>query len=532
MQTPDGGMHMSKLYDVVVAGGGSNSLSAAAYLAKAGMSVCVLEKNDAIGGGLVCRELTAPGFIHEPHATGLIIVMANPMIANDELGLKSQFGLRFFTPEKTIATMYDDETWMSTCVSLDKTCDSIARFSHKDAESYRAFVTRVVQMAPLLKSAMFKPPIPYGQFAMMLDQSEMGRELLRGMMMSCTALFDELFENEKVKAHFMKWMGIFLLHPDERGTGLMFYTATAVAHTQEESGVYGGAQAFADALGKCIEFHGGEIRTNAFVSRILVSGGKAMGVELADGEQVLARKAVIGCIHPHLLGDMVDGLDADMVEEARRCELSSHSGVMTHWALHEAPKYKCPEIDDALLVQTIPSRLADLKQVFNDVRDGRLPKSLAAILAHMTVHDPSRAPAGKHTLYFFNFAPRILKDGGWNHDAAERMREWMISEYRKYTLNMGPENIIAGMSESPVEQNEWSPSFAGGDFMGIGMFQHQLMGRRPTPRLSQYAVPGAEGLYLAGPFMHPGGAVTGGGRAVAMKIMEDIGMDSSKHMAI
>jgi phytoene dehydrogenase-like protein len=523
---------VSKQYDVVVAGGGSNALSAAAYLAKAGMSVCVLEKNEVIGGGLVCRELTLPGFRHEPHATGLIIVMANPMIKDDELGLKSKFGLRFFTPEKTIATVYDDQTWMSTCVSLDRTCEAIARFSQRDAESYRAFVTRVVQMAPLLKSAMFKPPIPYGQFAMLLDQSPMGQELLRGMMMSCSALLDELFENEKVKIHFMKWMGIFLLHPDERGTGLMFYTATAVAHTQEESGVYGGVQAFADALGQCIRHHGGEIRTSTWVRRILVAGGKAKGVELADGEQILAKKAVIGSIHPHLLGQMVSGLDPDLVDEARRCELSSHSGVMTHWALHEAPKYKCPEVNDALLVQAVPSKLADLREVFDDVGAGRLPSRLAAILAHMTVHDPSRAPAGKHTLYFFNFAPRVLNNGGWNEQARDGVRKWMMKEYSHYCTNMSEDNIMAGMAESPEEQNEWSPSFAGGDFMGIGMFQHQLMGRRPTPRLAQYAVPGADGLYLTGPFMHPGGAVTGGGRATAMKIMEDLGIDSSKHMAI
>src|SRR5690606_14000547 len=118
------------------------------------------------------------------------------------------------------------------------------------------------------------------------------------------------------------------------------------------------------------------------------------GVVLADGEEILAKKAVIGSIHPHHLGAMVEGLDADMVAEARRCELSSHSGVMTHWALHEAPKYRCPEVNDALLVQAVPSKLSELKQVFDDVGRGRLPKRLAAILGHMTVHDPSRAPAG------------------------------------------------------------------------------------------------------------------------------------------
>ena len=522
---------MSKSYDVVIAGGGSNALSAAAYLAKSGMSVCVLEKNEVVGGGLVNRELTLPGFQHEPHATGLIIVMANPMIANDELGLKSKFGLKFFTPKKTIATVYDDDTWMSTCVSLDETCAAIAKFSEKDAESYRRFVTRVIQMAPLLKSAMFKPPIPYGQFAMMLDQSPIGQELLRGMMMSCSALFDELFESDKVKAHFMKWMGIFLLHPDERGTGLMFYSATAVAHTQEESGVIGGVQAFSDALSACIKSHGGEIRTNTLVKKIHVSGGKATGVELADGEIITAKKAVIGSIHPHLLGDVIPGLDSDMVDEARRCELSSHSGVMTHWALNETPNYRCAEVNDALLVQAVPSRLADLKQVFDDVGAGRMPSRLAAILAQMSVHDSTRAPDGKHTLYFFNFAPRKL-NGGWNDEARDRAKDWMMQELRKYTTNMDDDNILAGMAESPEDQNHWSPSFQGGDFMGISMFQHQLMGRRPTPRLAQYAVPGAQGLYLAGPFMHPGGAITGGGRATAMKIMEDLGIDSSKHMAI
>lgn len=522
---------MAKKYDVVVAGGGSNALSAAAYLAKSGMSVCVLEKNEVVGGGVVNRELTLPGFQHEPHATGLIIVMANPMIANDELGLKSKFGLKFFTPKKTIATVYDDDTWISTCVSLDETCQAIAKFSQKDAESYRAFVNRVMMMAPLLKSAMFKPPVPFGQFAMMLDSNPLGQELLRAMMMSCSALFDEMFESEKVKAHFMKWMAIFLLHPEERGTGLMFYSATAVAHTQEESGVVGGVQALSDALAASIRSNGGEIRTGTWVKSVLVSGGKAKGVVLADGEEVLASKAVIGCIHPHLLGDMVPGLDADMVDEARRCELSSHSGVMTHWALNEAPKYRCAEVNDALLVQAVPSKLADLKQVFDDVSAGRMPTRLAAILAQMTVHDPSRAPAGKHTLYFFNFAPRKLI-GGWNDEARDRAKDWMMDELRKYTTNMGPENILAGMAESPEDQNHWSPSFREGDFMGIGMFQHQVLGRRPTPRLAQYAVPGADGLYLTGPFMHPGGAVTGGGRAVAMKIMDTLGMDPSKYMAI
>jgi phytoene dehydrogenase-like protein len=350
------------------------------------------------------------------------------------------------------------------------------------------------------------------------------------MGMSCAELLDELFENEKVKIHFMKWMGIFLLHPFKPGTGVMLYAATAVAHTQEESGVYGGAQAFSDALGACITSHGGEIRTNTYVRRVLMSGGVATGVELADGERVSATKAVIGNIHPHRLGDMIPDLDPDLVDEARRCELSNHSGILTHWALHESPRYKCPEVDDALLVQAVPSRVEDMRKIFDDVAAGKLPHRLASIMSQMAQWDPSRAPAGKHTLYFWTFGPRVLENGGWTPAVRDRARDWMMDEFRKYTTNMGPENIIAGIAESPVDQEEWSPSFTSGDFMGIGMVAHQFLGNRPTARLAQYAVPGADHLYLSGPFMHPGGAVTGGGRATAIKIMDDLGIDGRSWM--
>jgi phytoene dehydrogenase-like protein len=521
---------MGKKYDVVVAGAGSNSLSAAGYLAKAGLSVCVLEKNDIIGGGVVSRELTQPGFKHEPHATGFILVMANPMIKNDELDLRSQHGLRFFSPEKTISSVFDDESYMSICPSLDLTYKTIAQISQRDAEAYLDFASKVVELAPLLQTALFSPPVSFGQLATALEASPIGQEMLRGMMMSCSQLLDELFENDKVKIHFMKWMGIFLVHADRPGTGMVLYAATAVAHTQEESGVYGGAQAFSDALGACITANGGEIRTNTPVKKVLTSGGIATGVELADGEEVLADKAVIGCIHPHHLGDMVAGLDPSLVEEARRCELSSHTGILTHWALNESPHYICPEVNDSLLVQAVPSQMADMRRILDDVGSGKLPHKLAAIMSQMAQWDPSRAPAGKHTLYFWTFGPRVLENGGWTPEVRDRARDWMMSEFRNYTTNMGPENIIAGVAESPVEQEVWSPSFVAGDFMGIGMFQHQLFGHRPTRRLAQYAVPGADHLYLCGPFMHPGGAVTGGGRATAIKIMQDLGIDASGWM--
>lgn len=522
---------MSKTYDVVVAGAGSNSLTCAGYLAKAGLSVCVLEKNDRLGGGVVSTEITAPGFKHDPHATGMILIMANPLLKNDELGLKSKFGLKFVAPEATYTTLFDDETWMGTYISLDKTCETIARFSRKDADTYRALATKTIAMAPLLTSGMFKPPLPFGAFMSMLDQSPLGQELIASMLRSGTDVINQHFEHEKVRMHFIKWLSEGMVHPNERGTGIYLYFLTAVAHTQEETAVVGGSQAMSDSMGACIRHYGGEIRLNTEVTRVMVSGGVATGVELEGGEQILAKKAVIGCIHPWKLGDYVQGLDADMVAEAKRCELSSFGALNTHWALHEAPNYKCPEINRSLLVECMPSRMEDLMTAIDEVKAGKLASHFNAVVAHHTNHDPSRAPPGKHTLYLYCFAPLLLK-GGWNERVRDEYRDWMLKEYGKYCTNMTDSNVIARAAESPADMAQWSSSFQNGDIFGIGNWVHQYLGRRPTPRLAQYAVPGAKGLYLSGPFMHPGGAVTGGGRATAMKIMGDLKMDISKHMMI
>lgn len=532
---------MSSDYDAIVVGAGHNSLTTAAYLAKSGLSVCVLEKNDIIGGGVVSREVTAPGFIHDTHATGMILIMANPMIQQDELELQSKFGLEFDAPEGTYISLFDDETWMGNYVDLDKTCETIAKFSQKDAETYRAFAARTINMGALFTAGMFKPPLPFGPFVSMLDQSPMGQEIIGSMLKSATDMIYSMFEHDKVRMHFMKWVAEGMVHPDERGTGIYLYFLTAIAHTQEETSVRGGAQALSDSLGRCVEHHGGEIRVNTHVKRVMVSGGKATGVELDNGEVLTARSCVVANIHPHLLGDYIEGLDEKLIEDARNCELSSFGAINTHWALHEAPSYRCPEINKSLLVECVPSDMAALRRGLTDCKEGRLASDFNAVIAHHTNHDPSRAPAGKHTLYLYCFAPLELQNtgplggqdvSGWNSEIRDQYKDWMMQGYSKYCTNMNADNIIASAAESPADMAKWSPSFQKGDIFGIGNWIHQYLGRRPTPALAQYAVPGAEGLYLAGPFMHPGGAVTGGGRATAMKILDDAGADISSLMMI
>ena len=158
---------MSKSYDVVCMGAGHNGLVAAAYLAKAGKKVLLLERKAFPGGGVVTRELNTPGYWHDEHSSVHIMIQGNPMIRNDELGLMSKFGMkyRYGTP---YAMIFEDQTSLVAYKDLDKTCEGIAKISQKDAESYRKFATRSMEILPMFTSGLYSPPLPLLSFSVRL----------------------------------------------------------------------------------------------------------------------------------------------------------------------------------------------------------------------------------------------------------------------------------------------------------------------------------------------------------------------------
>ena len=209
--------------DIVAVGSGHNGLVAAAYLAAAGKKVLVLERNGWFGGGVVSRELTLPGFRHDQHSMSHIFIQANPLLKNDELGLKSRYGLDYIFPEVPMMSVFEDGSTLKLYRDRERSAADIAKFSRRDAEAFRRVSLQAAAWLPLIASSLYVPPAPVGATHAMFDSSREGRELWRVMQMSSHDLLCELFEHEQVRMHFARIAGENLVSPDEKATALGVY---------------------------------------------------------------------------------------------------------------------------------------------------------------------------------------------------------------------------------------------------------------------------------------------------------------------
>jgi phytoene dehydrogenase-like protein len=523
---------MSSPYDVVAMGAGHNGLVAAAYLAKAGKKVLVLERKPWPGGGVVTREINTSGYWHDEHSSVHIMIQGNPMIREDELGLIGKFGLnyRYGTP---YAMIFSDQSTLVAYKDLDRTCEGIARISPKDADTYRGFAKRAMDMLPMFAAGLYAPPPPMGAFFAMMDQSEEGREILDAMQRSSLELAKQYFESEKVRIWLLRLVSENLQLPDELGTGFGMFLMPGLMHGYGVSQPIGGSGKLTEALVRCIEHYGGEVRCNAEVRKVLTSGGRAVGLELATGEQFKAKDAVIAALHPHVLRKFVDGVPEPVLQRAERTTLAAFSIMVSHYDLKERIQFKAgEEVADAIMLEFMASdRLSDMLDDFDALRRGRISQRVLGAGGDESIADPSRAPPGRGLFHGITFAPYDLEDGGperWD-EIREEMGDRSLRHYQRFVTNLTPENIVKRSIVTPLDHARNLPtSMPGGDVHGVAPYFYQTSGHRPTPDLAQYTVPGVERLYLVGPFMHPGGGVYGAGRATAIRMFDDLKLNFDK----
>jgi phytoene dehydrogenase-like protein len=523
---------MSNTYDIVAMGAGHNGLVAAAYLAKAGKKVLVLERKPWPGGGVVTREMNTPGYWHDEHSSVHIMIQGNPMIRRDELGLQSKFGLKY-KYGIPYAMVFPDQSTLIAYQDLDKTCEGIARISPRDAETYRRFAKRAMGVLPLIGAGMYAPPTPMGAMYGMLDSSEEGREILDAMQRSSLDICNQWFEGEKVKIWLLRLVSENLQLPDELGTGFGVFLMPGLMHGYGVSQPLGGSGKLSESLVRCIEHYGGEVRCNTEVTKILSSGGRATGVRLADGEEFIATDAVIGAIHPHRLRAFLDGVPEPVLDRAERATLASFSLLVSHYDLKaQAQYYAGPEVGGAIMLELMSSNtLGEMLDDFDTLRRGRISERVLIAGGDESITDPSRVPPGRGMFHGITFAPYHLADGGparWD-EIREQMGDRSLAAYRRFVKNLTPDNIVKRSIATPLDHARNMPnSMVGGDVHGVAPYFYQTGGHRPTPDLAQYTVPGIDRFYLVGPFLHPGGGVYGAGRATAIRMFEHLGMDFEK----
>ena len=522
--------------DAVIIGGGHNGLTAAAYLARAGWRVTVLERREILGGCCVTEEI-APGC--RASTTSYIASMLRPEVIR-ELGLAGH-GLRMVPCDPALLVPFSDGTVLPWWADRTRTESEMGAMSPRDAKRFARVDDELKRLARYLEPFFMVPPpdfsrgglrgaadrVKLGARFRKITDAEVARlvELLTG---SLGDFLNRNFESEKIRT-LMLANSLYGKHggPWQPGTalGLLFHLLSG-GHEQVQGfygHVIGGMGAITQALAAAARAAGAELRTASPVARVDVRDGKTRGVILEDGTEIPAgvvlssadpRRTFLGLVEPRELPDefrrAVGGIKMNgpcakvnfvLAEEPRV------NGMPAGW----------PASQRALF--TLVPSLEFAERSYDAAKWGQIPDNLWVDCVVASNVDSTLAPAGRHVMTcFVQYVPYHLKDTTWDAER-ERLGDAVVQHIANYAPNV-PGSIVARQVITPLDLERTYGLTEGNIFHG-DISLDQLFFMRPVPGWSQYRSP-VEGLYLCGAGAHPGGGVTGApGRNAAHQVLGD-----------
>ncbi|MHB1809616.1 MAG: phytoene desaturase family protein [Solirubrobacteraceae bacterium] len=506
---------MSASTDAIVIGSGHNGLVAAAYLARAGLEVEVLERNAAAGGAVASEQLTEPGYVHDTFSAWHPLFRLSATFAElgEELAAR---GLSYCeSPDETTATVLGDGRAILAYRDPERTAEEL---DPRDRAAYIAEIKRFGETIPvvgeLLGSELFSSGA--ARLSARLARSLGARGTLAftaDTISSARGWFESRFAGSEVADLYAPWTLHTGLPPEGAGSGFQALAIAGSVHAVGLPVVSGGSAGFVNAFERLICDHGGSVRAGAEVERIVVRGGRASGA-IAAGEELLARRAVVANTTPtqlygRLLGE--GAAPAPAREQALRFRYGSRGGMQIHVALSEPLRWKDSRLARVPLIH-LCGGLASVSLACAQASAGLLPSEPTVVVGQPTVLDPSRAPEGGAILWIqlqqVPYAPvgdaagELDVSGGWEEPLTSAFVERVLGRLTPHVENW-PQARIASCALSPVELERRNPNLVRGDIYSGDCELSQSYLWRPLPGYGSHRTP-VPGLFHCGASTYPG----------------------------
>lgn len=523
-------------YDAIVIGAGHNGLTAAAYLARAGLSTLVLERRDVVGGCCVTEEI-APGC--RVSTTSYVASMLRPEVIS-ELRLPD-YGLRMIPCDPSIQVPFPDGHVVPWWADRERARLEFSKISTKDAARFVQIDDQLKKLARYLQPFFLEPP-PEVDTSTIKGWSDLFRtgkkfrgvsnreiaQLVSFLTGSLGEFLDQNYESEKMKTMFLA-NNVYGKHggPYQPGTaiGLLFHLLSGGEH--ELQGFYGhvmgGMGSITQALAAAGKKVGVEIRTNSPVARIDVRNGRARGVALDDGSEIRSRMILSNADPKRTFLGFLDAkeLPEDFVFAVRGIKMDGPCAKV-NMILAEEPHFIGTPAAASPLQRTFYTLVPSLEfaeRCYDIAKFGEIPEELWVDCVVSSNADPSLVAAGKHVLTcFVQYVPYRLRHGTWD-EQRELLGDRVVKMIAEYAPNV-PGSIVARQVLTPLDLERTYGLTEGNIFHG-DLRLEQLFFMRPVPGWSQYRTP-VDGLYLCGAGAHPGGGVTGApGRNAAHQALRD-----------